>query len=198
VFCQPVRVRKPTITLGSLCLVAAIAIGAVQASDSTVKEDAGPLTRAQVAKPIPGAPAALAALRGRVSELDGGGATAFDAQLRALRGYPVVVNAWASWCDPCEFELPFFQRQAVKRGAKVAFLGVNYRDGRSNAQEMAAKYPLPYPSFRDRDDIVERFKARGLPVTIFFDAGGKRQMVHQGVFASERDLSDAIDRYALK
>lgn len=193
------RVRKPAITFGSLCLVAAIAIGAVQAGDSTDKQDnRKALTRAQVAKPIAGTPPVLASLRGRISELDDGGAKAFDAQLRALRGHPVVVNAWASWCHPCEFELPFFQRQAVQRGATVAFLGVNYRDGASNARQMAARYPLPYPSFRDRDDIVERFKARGLPVTIFYNARGERQMVHQGVFASEQDLSDAIDRYALK
>jgi cytochrome c biogenesis protein CcmG/thiol:disulfide interchange protein DsbE len=194
-----VRVRKPAISIASLCLVAAIALGAVQASDSTEKKESGPLTRAQVAKPLPGTPPRLAALRARINELEGGGTKGFDAQLRALRGYPVVVNAWASWCDPCRFELPFFQRQAVKRGTKVAFLGVNPDDARSRAQRLIARFPLPYPTITDPDsDIIERVRARGLPVTIFYDASGERQMVHQGVFASEADLSAAIDRYALK
>ena len=40
------------------------------------------------------------------------------------------MNLWASWCDPCRYELPFLQRQAVKRGAQVAFLGVNSGDDR--------------------------------------------------------------------
>jgi len=182
-----------------LALSAALVIGIVQAGGSTDAKRSRALSRTQVAKPIAGTPPALAALRSAVSDLRDGGTTAFDAQLRALRGYPVVVNAWASWCAPCEFELPFFQRQALRRGAKVAFLGINVRDARSAARRQAARYPLPYPSFVDRSsDIIERFGARGLPVTIFYDAAGTRQMVHQGVFSSEQDLSQAIDRYAVR
>ncbi len=192
------RVRRPAIVLGTLALAAVLVIGILQAGGSTETAQVEALSRAAVAKPIAGAPPALAALRTRINELDEGGAKSFDAQLRALRGYPVVVNAWASWCDPCRYELPFFQRQAVARGQEVAFLGVNYRDDKDRARELAARYPMPYPSFRDRDDVIERFKARGLPVTIFYDASGKQQLVHQGVFASEQDLADAIDRYAVK
>ncbi|MGH2839763.1 MAG: TlpA family protein disulfide reductase [Solirubrobacteraceae bacterium] len=191
--------RTPAMVLGGLALGAALVIGILQAGGSTDTQKAGALSRAQVAKPLPAAPPALAALRRRVSEISGGGTKAFDAQLRALRGHPVVVNAWASWCHPCEFELPFFQRQAVRRGAKVAFVGLNVQDARSNARRMAARYPLPYPTIADPDGkIVKRFRAVGLPVTIFYDAAGKRQLVHQGVFASEQDLSAAIERYALK
>jgi thiol-disulfide isomerase/thioredoxin len=198
-----VRVRKPAITLGTLCLVAALAIGVIQAGNnsntSTTAKPPTPLTRAQVAKAIPGAPAPLAALRGRVSELAGGGTKAFDAQLRALRGYPVVVNAWAEWCHPCRYELPFFQREAVARGGKVAFLGINAKDDADKARSLAARIPLPYPSFVDHGgDLIRRFRAVGLPVTIFYDASGKRQMVHQGVFPSEQALSAAIDRYATR
>lgn len=193
------RVRRPIIALGAIALSAALAIGVVQAGDSTDDKESDALSRARVAKPLPGAPPALAALRERINDLQDGGAKAFDAQLRALRGYPVVVNAWASWCDPCEYELPFFQRQALRRGAKVAFIGINVRDDRERAQRLAASYPMPYPSFRDRkSEIIERFSARGLPVTVFYDADGKRQMVHQGVFPSEHDLSEAIDRYAVR
>jgi thiol-disulfide isomerase/thioredoxin len=194
-----VRVRKPAIVLGALALAAAIVIGIVQAGNSNDTKASAPLTRAQVAKPIAGVPATLAALRGRISEIREGGPKDFDAQLRALRGYPVVVNAWASWCHPCEFELPFFQREALRRGAKVAFIGLNVEDARGNAREMAARYPLPYPTIADpHRRIIGRVHARALPTTIFYDAQGKQQMVHQGVFPSEKDLSDAIDRYALK
>lgn len=182
-----------------LALSAAIVIGVVQAGSSSDAKKVKPLAHAQVTRPIARTPPKLAALRSAVNDLRNGGRKAFDAQLRALLGYPVVVNGWASWCGPCKFELPFFQRQAQRRGARVAFLGVNVEDTPSAARRLTALYPLPYPSFEDpRGDIVERFGARGLPVTVFYDARGRRQMVHQGYFPSEQALSDAIDRYAVR
>src|SRR6266566_5227726 len=50
---------------------------------------------------------------------------AFKSRLAGLRGYPVVVNKWASWCGPCQTEFPAFQRAAVKYGRQVAFVGLN-------------------------------------------------------------------------
>jgi cytochrome c biogenesis protein CcmG/thiol:disulfide interchange protein DsbE len=193
--------RKALIVLCGLAVIAAVIVGARQARDSAGAQQApAPLTRADVSKPIAGAPPELAALRRRVNELRGGGVAAFDAQLRALRGYPVVVNMWASWCVPCRIELPSFQREAVKRGAGVAFLGVNVGDNRDDALKLARRYPMPYPSFADaRSNIVAgRFGARGLPVTAFFDARGKLAIVRQGQFASEAKLAEAIERYALR
>lgn len=184
-----------------LGLAAAVVVGIFQArsSDRAPAALVEPLSRAQVSKPLAGAPPELTALRSRVNELRSGGATAFDAQLRALRGHPVVVNLWASWCDPCRFELPFLQRQALRHGARVAFLGINVNDAREAAREMAARYPMPYPSFEDpRSNISARYRARGLPTTAFYDARGKLVIVHQGVFPSEAALAAAIDRYALR
>lgn len=192
--------RRAAIVIGTLALATAIVIGIVQAGDSeTAKtEKVVPLSRAEVAKPIAGVPANLAALRRRVNERVGGGTKALDAQLKALRGRPVVVNLWASWCDPCRYELPFLQRQALKRAASVAFIGVNVDDERKRAAELAAEYPMPYPSIEDPDrKIVSRYRGIGLPVTVFYDAAGEQQMVHQGLYATEDLLSDAIDRYAL-
>jgi len=192
--------RKVVIALCALGLTAAIVIGAMQAKDSEVAPQesiAGALSLAEVSKPIDGAPANLAALRARVNELDGGGEQAFDAQLRALRGHPVVVNMWASWCEPCRFELPFLQREAVARGASVAFLGINVNDSENAARERAKEYPMPYPSFEDpRSNLFARYKAQGLPTTAFYDAGGKLVIVHQGVFPTQAKLAEAIDRYA--
>jgi cytochrome c biogenesis protein CcmG/thiol:disulfide interchange protein DsbE len=193
-------VRKPALVLAAIALIVALVIGIVQAGGSTKTTAKGhALTRAQVAEPVAGTPADLAALRRRISEIKDGSPQDFDAQLRALRGHPVVVNAWASWCPPCKFELPFFQHQAVQRAATVAFVGLNVEDNHADARAMAARYPLPYPSIADPDrHIIDRFRARALPVTIFYDAKGTEQMVHQGVFPSEKDLSEAIDRYAMK
>ena len=205
-FCNSVAVRRGLL---GIVLVVAVAAGVVAAvivgiqqarkSDRAPQAAVAPLSLAEVSKPIPGAPAELAALRSRVNVLRPGGATAFDAQLRALRGHPVVVNMWASWCDPCRFELPFLQREAVRRGARVAFLGINVNDERGAAREMAARFTMPYPSFEDpRSNLAARYRSRGLPTTAFYNARGKLVIVHQGVFPSEAKLAEAIDRYAVR
>jgi cytochrome c biogenesis protein CcmG/thiol:disulfide interchange protein DsbE len=198
-FCNAVVMRKAVYAIAALALTAAIVVGVMQANDSELapKDPGRPLSLAEVSKPLDGAPAELAALRTRINELDGGGAQAFDAQLRALRGHPVVVNMWASWCEPCRFELPFFQREAVARGDTVAFLGINVNDARRAALERASGFPMPYPSFEDpRSNLFARYKARGLPTTAFYDARGKLVIVHQGVFPTQAKLAEAIDRYA--
>src|ERR671936_853689 len=64
----------------------------------------------------------------------GGGAAAFRARLRGLRGHPVVVNKWASWCGPCRSEFPYFQRLGVELGRRVAFLGVDGNDNDSDSR----------------------------------------------------------------
>jgi thioredoxin-related protein len=62
---------------------------------------------------------------------------------------------------------------------------------------MAARYPMPYPSFEDpRSNLAGRYRSRGLPTTAFYDARGKLVIVHQGVFPSEAALAEAIGRYA--
>ena len=109
------------------------------------------------------------------------------------------MNLWASWCEPCRYELPFLQRQAVKRGAQVAFLGVNSGDNRDDARKLSARVPDalsvdrgPAPGGRRRATAPV-----GLPATAFYDARGKRVLVHQGRFSSEAQLAAEIDRYAL-
>lgn len=200
-FCNPVCVRKATFVILALGLTAAVVVGAMQAKDGEQATGGGSghaLSLSQVSEPIEGAPPQLAALRERVNVLDPGGPKAFDAELRALRGHPVVVNLWASWCDPCRYELPFFQREALRRGDKVAFLGVNVGDERGAAGQMAAEFPMPYPSFEDpRSRLVARYRSRGLPATAFYDASGKLVLVHQGVFSTQAKLAEAIDRYTV-
>lgn len=194
------RVRKIAIGVCLLALTAAIAAGVRQARERAGASAPAALTLQEVSRPIPGAPARLAALRRQVNVIRDGGVKAFEAQVRALRGHPIVVNFWASWCAPCRRELPAFQREANRLGARVAFLGVNSGDERGAAARLAREFPMPYPSFADpRDNIVlGRFKARGLPVTAFYDARGRLAIVRQGEFANREALAAAIERYALR
>lgn len=142
----------------------------------------------------------LRRVRRDANRLLDGGADAFRRRLTELRGSGVVVNQWASWCGPCRFEFPFFQRQAAKHGARVAFLGVDSRDSRSEAQAFLEKLPTPFPHYFDPDaDIARVFKGgRAWPTTAFYDADGKLAYTHVGAYSDERQLEADIRRYALR
>jgi thiol-disulfide isomerase/thioredoxin len=127
-----------------------------------------------------------------------GGVQAFEAKLRDLRGQPVVVNKWASWCSPCRAEFPHLRRQATKRRSQVSFLGVNSNDNDTAAREFLAQNPVPFRSFTDPDSkIAAEMKAPiAFPATAFYDSEGRLEYVRQGVYSSEAQLAEDIERYA--
>ena len=114
------------------------------------------------------------ALPDRVAELPNADAEAFRALLDDLRGTPVVVNLWASWCEPCEREMPMLS-QAASDHPGVQFLGVDTLDSREGAEAFIAEYSVPFPSLFDPDGSIRNdLGSFGLPVTAFFDAGGNQ------------------------
>ncbi len=127
-----------------------------------------------------------------------GGRDAFEKRIADERGTPVVVNKWASWCGPCRLEFPFFRSQARKRKGEVEFLGVNSNDSRGDAEQFLREEPVPFPHFDDPDlEIAAAMDAvQAFPATAFYDRKGELAFVHQGGYASEADLAEAIDRYA--
>jgi thiol-disulfide isomerase/thioredoxin len=145
------------------------------------------------------APPPLTRLYSRPNRLLDGGPETFRRTLRALRGYPVVVNKWASWCGPCRFEFPFFQNQVKERGDEIAFLAVDSEDARDEAREFLAEFPVPYPSFFDpRNDIAELLGSeRNFPTTTFYDRRGEMIYTKPGGYASEAALADDIREYAV-
>ncbi len=145
-------------------------------------------------------PAALVQLERQGGRLVGGGAAALRAQLAALKGHPVVVNQWASWCGPCRYEFPFFRRLAGTYRGRVAFLGVDAQDSRSDAEAFLRRMPVPYPSFFDQEAEAARLFRGGQswPTTAFYDKAGKLAFTHQGGYATEAKLDADIRRFALR
>ena len=150
------------------------------------------------ARALAGAPQPLAKLYEQADQLLPGGTDAYERQLAELRGYPVVVNKWASWCGPCRVETPWFQRLSARLGKRIAFLGVNSRDSSAAAKEFVREFPLPYPSYSDPDEeIAEAIEATvGFPATAFYDSSGELAHVQQGQYASIDALTADIERYA--
>ncbi len=157
-------------------------------------------TRAEAAERLAGAPAPLAALHRQAGALLDGGETTFTQRLATLVGRPVVVNAWASWCDPCKREIAFFQRSAVRYGKRIGFVGVDVDDTTEKALAFLREHFLAYPSYVDRDRQIARAVGvrAGLPTTVFYRRDGRVAFVHQGQYRDEAQLRADIARYALR
>lgn len=151
------------------------------------------------AKALAGAPTPLAAVYKQGDKLLGGGVSAYEKQLAHLRGYPIVVNLWASWCGPCRAEFPSLQKLSARYGKEVAFLGVNSEDSSDAAATFLGEAPLPYPSYSDPGkDIYDTIGGIGFPNTAYYDSSGELVYVKQGGYGSEADLLADIRQYALK
>ncbi len=155
-------------------------------------------TPAQARAELTGSPAALASLHAQAARLLDGGLDAYRARLATLRGHPVVVNAWASWCGPCKYEMPFFSRAAVRFGRRVAFVGINAGDTDGDARSFLRGHYVPYPSYVDpHDEIASEIGVRaGLPTTVFYERDGEVAYVHQGQYRDEDALVADVKRYA--
>ena len=182
-----------------LVLVLLIAVAIAGCGGGSSGNPDSRLTLDQAKAPISGAPPQLASIRSQANQLLDGETDAFDARLAQLRGTPVVVNKWASWCGPCRLEFPWFQSLAEKRGGQIAFLGVNSNDSSGSAETFLSELPLPYPSYSDPDLKIAQDLGgppQAFPTTTFYDRSGKQVFSHPGVYGSEADLAADVTNYA--
>jgi thiol-disulfide isomerase/thioredoxin len=151
---------------------------------------------AEVARAFKGVPPALAALHRRANQLIPGGRAELQRQVRALKGNPIVLNVWGSWCGPCRLEFPSFQQQAVRFARQVAFLGVDARDNPGAAKRFLRDFPVTYPSVEDPDEsVLGRLGGRGYPSTAYYDRSGKMVYLHQGPYPTDAALAEDIRRH---
>jgi cytochrome c biogenesis protein CcmG/thiol:disulfide interchange protein DsbE len=95
-------------------------------------------------------------------------------RLSSLRGSPVVVNFWASWCVPCRDEAPLLQSAWERyRDQGLVVLGVDSEDFTDDARAFMARYGLTFPNVRDGEaDVKSDFGLLGYPETFFVDREG--------------------------
>jgi cytochrome c biogenesis protein CcmG, thiol:disulfide interchange protein DsbE len=95
--------------------------------------------------------------------------------LSGYRGRLLVVNFWASWCDPCRREAPGLQEVWTEyRGRGVQFVGIDHMDGRSSARAFIAELGLTYPVGWDpTGEVAARYGLRGLPTTLVIGPDGR-------------------------
>jgi cytochrome c biogenesis protein CcmG/thiol:disulfide interchange protein DsbE len=101
--------------------------------------------------------------------VDGSGSVS----LAALRGRPVVLNFWASWCAPCEDEAPLLRQVAAAEVPKgVAFVGINAKDTTDGALAFIARYRPGYPQVSG-GSIADRYGVSQFPETFVVDRQGR-------------------------
>jgi len=182
-------------TAVAVAMIAAVALAACGGGDSGSGNPQS--ERIDFKQALAGAPAPLAKLYANGDALVPGGLDELNSKLASVRGYPAVVNVWASWCGPCRFEFPDLQKVASERGKKVAFIGVDTDDSDDAAATFLDELPLPYPSITDPDkQVFDEYNLRGLPATAFYDSAGELQYVKQGPYTSEEQLRADIDKYS--
>ncbi|MEX1018423.1 MAG: redoxin domain-containing protein [Litorilinea sp.] len=94
-------------------------------------------------------------------------------QLHELRGTPVVLNFWATWCGPCQRELPALQAAAERYADRVLILGIDQGEAGEVVQPYVDEMGLTFPIPLDSDMVVGRlYNVQGLPTTYFVDADG--------------------------
>jgi cytochrome c biogenesis protein CcmG, thiol:disulfide interchange protein DsbE len=90
-----------------------------------------------------------------------------------LKGRPVVLNFWASWCEPCKAEAPRLQAAAA-RYPELVVVGVNSQDFEGDARKFVSRYGVTYRNVHDRSGaVLKKFGATGFPETWFVDREGR-------------------------
>lgn len=116
-------------------------------------------------------------------------------RLSGLRGTPMVVNVWQSYCAPCLAELPIMAGVAKRASGKLMFLGIDYQDERLGALRMAAKTQMSFPSVQDpARNVGSRLRIAGVPVTFFVRADGTIAGRAAAAFSDASALEQQIEQ----
>lgn len=183
---SPERGRRPSRT----ALVALVAISvlvplgglvAVLAASSGDgdTDSPGPTSRVAVGAPVPDF---------EITGLDGQ-----PVRLADFRGRPLVLTFFASWCHPCEEELPVLEDARAEHAGTFEVLAVSYDDLPRDSRAFVERLGVSFPVALDTDDLVaRRYGVRGIPLTLFVDAGGVLHDQRFGI-TSRRALEEPLD-----
>jgi thiol-disulfide isomerase/thioredoxin len=110
----------------------------------------------------------------------------FQALLGELRGTPVVVNVWGSWCPPCREEAPVLGAAAKEYAGRAQFLGIDILDDRPSARAFILEYDWTYPSIFDPQGAIrDGLGYIGQPITLIYDSQGDLAFEWQGTITED-------------
>jgi thiol-disulfide isomerase/thioredoxin len=155
--------------------------GGLEAITSMVQPAPATVSTADVGQPAP--PLRL--------PLVGGG----EIDLGAYRGRVVLLNFWATWCEPCKAEMPVFERaQQQHRDRGLVVLGVDFQERDEEIAAFLSQLGVTFPSMVDRTgDVTRQWRATGLPTTFLIDRQGIIRDVRVGAF-TDAMLEDRLSK----
>jgi len=174
---------KRLVALVALALVVGVVGGLVLARRGPValSGDALTVATAQMPKnePLTGSPApdiVMTDENGRVTRLS------------ELRGKPVLINFWATWCGPCRFEMPAMVEAYEKhKGEGLTILAVNVQEGAQEVKEFAKAFKMTFPITLDtKGQVIDAYGVRAMPTSIFVDRQGIIRARWQGALTGEQ------------
>lgn len=155
--------RRPrTLALGGVAVLAVVALAAGLLLGSPGGDGGG------LAEATP------AANRKPAPELEGEWLVGPPVRLAELRGKPVVINVWASWCVPCREEAPELARFDRELRGRARLVGIDFQDARSDALAFIREFSWRFPNLADpQGRLAARYGLVGLPTTFVVDPEGR-------------------------
>lgn len=123
-----------------------------------------------------------------------------ELDLTSMRGKVLVLNFWASWCNPCRAESPTLVKVAQDNTARgVAFVGINIKDDRGAARRFDEVHGVPYPSLFDQPGVIltrlHKLIPQQPPSTLLIDKAGRIAGIFRGG-VTESELSAPVQALA--
>ncbi|MBI2847216.1 MAG: TlpA family protein disulfide reductase [Chloroflexi bacterium] len=127
----------------------------------------------------------------RLASLDGN-----TLSLSELRGRPVLVNFWATWCGPCRAEMPILEKvHRDKASEGLVILGVDVGEDERTVRAFVRDFQLSFPVLLDRaQKVTEQYRILGIPTSFLIDRNGIIRFVKVGPFYGEWELLSALER----
>ena len=122
-----------------------------------------------------------------------------ETTLSTLKETPVVLNFWATWCNPCRMELPYLEAVAQESAGEIQVVAINVGESASTVQTFFGDYePTMIVALDENREVFVNYcqedNPRGyIPITFFVDSEGIVQYIKIGAFQSETELWDALN-----
>jgi len=116
-----------------------------------------------------------------------------ESSLTKLAGQPLVLNWWASWCEPCRDEFPLLTQAAQANRNKLVVIGINLKESKAEVADFVARYKPGFKLLQDEQALLSAaYGLRGLPQTVFIDRAGQVKAIVRGSLTAQ-SLSEKLE-----